>query len=77
MAEAQEPVTLVSPSGQTYISDDPREINTLISSYGYTRRSQDTAPGGATFRKRAPKPSTPEPTAAPEAPAESPGDTTQ
>lgn len=70
MAESQQ-VTLVSPSGQVYTTDDAAEINTLVSSYGYTRRSQDTAPGGHTSRQRAPK-SAPKSSPAPEPAAEEP-----
>lgn len=52
MAE-RDMVTLVAPDGTEYRTDQPTEVTTLITGYGYRRKSTaDNAPSEAKPRQR-------------------------
>lgn len=60
-------VTLQSPDGRPYRTDNASEVNLLISTYGYTRVA-DKNPGGGKRAKSAPAPPPPKVDQDPSAP---------
>lgn len=48
-----ERVTLISPDGRRYTTDDAAEVNALVGGHGYQRVSEDQSAGGDTEAEQA------------------------